>query len=51
MINSTVVWKFLIMWMNFFKTWIKLKYLKYSRPVEVLGYAKVRGIYGETTFF
>ena len=42
--KTTCGWKLLVRWKDGSESWIHLKHLKKSHPVELAGYAKARGI-------
>jgi len=48
--KTTKGWKLLVEWANDTETWIPLKDLKESNPVEVAEFAKARGIDNQPTF-
>ena len=48
--KSTAGWKLLVQWKDGSETWIPLKDLKESHPVEVAEFAKARGIDDEVAF-
>ena len=48
--KSTVGWKLLIQWKDGSETWVPLKDLKESHPVETAEFAKARGIEDEVAF-
>ena len=48
--KTTVGWKFRVKWKGGSVTWAPLKDLKESNPVEVVEYAKARGIKNEPAF-
>jgi hypothetical protein len=48
--KSTVGWKLLVKWKDGSESWIPLKDMKESHPVEVAEYAKARGIDDEPAF-
>ena len=48
--KSTAGWKMLVQWMDGSKSWIPLKDLKESHPVEIAEFAKAKGIDDEVAF-
>jgi hypothetical protein len=48
--KSTVGWKMLVQWRDGSETWIPLKDMKESHPVETAEFAKARGIDDEVVF-
>ena len=48
--KTTVGWKLLVRWKDGSETWIPLKDMKESHPVEVAEFAKARGIADEPAF-
>ena len=48
--KTTSGWKLLVAWADDSETWLPLKDLKESHPVEVTEFAKARGIADEATF-
>ena len=48
--KTTVGWKLLVKWKDGSETWVPLKDLKESNPVEVAEFAKARGIDDEPAF-
>jgi len=48
--KSTVGWKLLVQWKDGTETWIPLKDMKESHPIEVAEFAKARGIDDEPAF-
>ena len=48
--QSTLGWKFLTLWKDGSESWIPLKLLKESNPIEVAEFAKARGIDDEPAF-
>ena len=50
MIRTTRGWSLLIQWKYETESWVPLKYLKESHPVEAAEYAKYFGIADETAF-
>ena len=48
--NTTVVWQLLVQWRDQSESWIHLKDLKKSHPIEAADFAKARGITDEPTF-
>jgi hypothetical protein len=48
--KSTVGWKLLVQWRDGSETWIPLKDMKESHPVETAEFAKARGIDDEVAF-
>jgi len=48
--RSTVGWKLLVQWQDGAETWIPLKDLKESHPVETAEFARARGIDDEVAF-
>ena len=48
--KTTSGWKLLIKWMDSSETWIPLKVMKESHPVDVAEFAKARGIVDEPAF-
>ena len=48
--QSTLGWKFLTLWKDGSESWIPLKLLKESNPIEVAEFAKARGIDEEPAF-
>ena len=47
---TTCGWKLLVHWKDGIESWVHLKYLKESYPVELAKYAKSRSIADETAF-
>jgi hypothetical protein len=47
---TTVGWKLMVLWANGSKTWVPLKDLKESHPIETAEFAKARGIANEPAF-
>ena len=47
---STAGWKLLIQWKYGFETWIPLKDMKESHPVETAEFVRARGIDDEVAF-
>ena len=43
-------WKLLVKWMDSSETWIPLKVMKESHPVDIAEFAKARGIVDESAF-
>ena len=48
--KTTIVWKFLYDWKDGSQTWVPLKLLKESNPVEVAEYVKARNINDDPAF-
>ena len=48
--RTTVGWKLLVKWSDGSETWVPLKDMKESHPVEVADFAKARGIADEPAF-
>ena len=48
--KTTIGWKLLVKWKDESESWIHLKDLKESHPIEVAEYAKSRGIDDEAAF-
>ena len=48
--RTTVGWKLLLKWSDSSETWVPLKDMKESHPVEVADFAKARGIADEPAF-
>ena len=48
--KTTVVCQLLIQWREQSESWIHIKYLKESQPIEVSEFAKSQGIADETEF-
>ena len=48
--KTTLGWEFLLRWRDGNETWVKLKDLKDSHPVELAEFAKARGIADEPAF-
>ena len=48
--KSTCGYKFLILWKDGTETWIALKDMKESHPVELAEFAKSRGLASEPAF-
>jgi hypothetical protein len=49
-VKTTKGWKLLVRWKDKSETWVQLKDLKASHPIEVAEYAKARGIDTEPAF-
>ena len=48
--KTTIGWKFLCDWKDGSQTWVTLKLLKESNPIEVAKYVKARNIDDEPAF-
>ena len=48
--KTTIGWELLVMWNDGSQSWIPLKYLKESNPVDVADFAKAQGIADEPAF-
>ena len=48
--KTTIGWKLLVKWKDGSETWVHLKDLKESHPVDVAEYAMSRGISDEAAF-
>ena len=48
--KTTCGWKFLVLWKDGSETWVPLRDMKESHPIEVAEYAKSRGIDKEPAF-
>ena len=50
MVKKTCGWKFLVLWNDGSETWVPLKDMKESHPMEIAEFAKSRGIDKEPAF-
>ena len=48
--RTTVGWKLVVKWSDGSETWVPLKDMKESHPLEVADFAKARGITDEPAF-
>ena len=48
--KTTVGWKLLVQWKDNFESWINLKYMKVSHPVEVAYFDNTRGSSDKPSF-